>query len=91
MSEFDDLKKKIELTKNKNKINLSKNNNNNILGLALRISTELVAAVFVATFIGYYLDKWLGTKPIFIIILFMVGIAAGIFNVVRSAKMINKG
>ena len=88
MSEFDDLKKKIELTKNK--INLSKNNNN-ILGLALRISTELVAAVFVATFIGYYLDKWLGTKPIFIIILFIVGIAAGIFNVVRSAKMINKG
>jgi len=88
MSEFDDLKKKIELTKNK--INLSKNNNN-ILGLAFRISTELVAAVFVATFIGYYLDKWLGTKPIFIIILFIVGIAAGIFNVVRSAKMINKG
>jgi hypothetical protein len=54
MSEFDDLKKKIEFTKNKNKINLSKNNNNT-LGLAFRISTELVAAVFVATFIGYYL------------------------------------
>ena len=71
-------------------INLSRNNNNS-LGLAFRISTELVAAVFVATFIGYYLDKWLGTKPIFIIILFIVGVAAGIFNVVRSAKMINKG
>jgi ATP synthase protein I len=90
MSEFDDLKKKIELIKSKNKISLSKNNNN-IIGLALRISTELVAAVFVATFIGYYLDKWLGTKPVFIIILFIVGVSAGIFNVVRSAKMINKG
>jgi ATP synthase protein I len=90
MSEFDDLKKKIELIKSKNKISLSKNNNN-IIGLALRISTELVAAVFVATFIGYYLDKWLGTKPVFIIILFIVGVTAGIFNVVRSAKMINKG
>jgi len=77
MSEFDDLKKKIELIKSKNKISLSKNNNN-IIGLALRISTELVAAVFVATFV-------------FIIILFIVGVAAGIFNVVRSAKMINKG
>ncbi len=33
----------------------------------------------------------LGTKPIFIIILFIVGVAAGIFNVVRSSKMINKG
>jgi len=89
MSEFDDLKKKIELTKNKYSNNLSKNSPN-IIGLAFRIGTELVAAVFVATFIGYYLDKWLGTKPIFIIILFMVGVAAGIFNVVRSAKMINK-
>jgi len=39
MSEFDDLKKKIELIKSKNKISLSKNNNN-IIGLALRISTE---------------------------------------------------
>ncbi|MEY3170574.1 MAG: hypothetical protein RL765_621, partial [Pseudomonadota bacterium] len=28
MSEFDNLKKKIELTKNKSKVNLSKNNNN---------------------------------------------------------------
>jgi ATP synthase protein I len=90
MSEFDDLKKKIELTKNKYSNNLPKNSPN-IIGLAFRIGTELVAAVFVATFIGYYLDKWLGTKPIFIIILFMVGVAAGIFNVVRSAKMINKG
>jgi ATP synthase protein I len=90
MSEFDDLKKKIELTKNKYKPNLP-NSNNSIMGLAFRIGIELVAAIFVATFIGYYLDKWLGTKPIFIIILFMVGVVAGIFNVVRSAKMINKG
>jgi ATP synthase protein I len=90
MSEFDDLKKKIELTKTKYSQNTPESNPN-IIGLAFRIGTELVAAVFVATFIGYYLDKWLGTKPIFIIILFMVGVAAGIFNVVRSAKMINKG
>ncbi len=90
MSEFDDLKKKIELTKNKYKSSLPQNNNN-IIGMAFRIGIELVAAIFVATFIGYYLDKWLGTKPIFIIILFIVGVAAGIFNVVRSAKMINKG
>ncbi len=54
------------------------------------MSTELVAAVFVAIFIGWYIDKWLGTKPIFLIILLFVGIVAGIFNVVRSAKMINK-
>jgi ATP synthase protein I len=89
MSEFDDLKSKIELIKKKYKKDKIKKNNNSI-GSAFKISTELVAAVFVAIFIGWYIDKWLGTKPIFLIILLLVGIVAGIFNVVRSAKMINK-
>jgi ATP synthase protein I len=89
MSEFDDLKSKIELIKKKYKKDKIQTKNNSI-GSAFKISTELVAAVFVAIFIGWYIDKWLGTKPIFLIILLLVGIVAGIFNVVRSAKMINK-
>lgn len=89
MSELDDLKFKIDLIKKKYKKDNTQKNNNSI-GSAFKISTELVAAVFVAIFIGWYLDKWLGTKPIFLIILLLVGIVAGIFNVVRSAKMINK-
>jgi ATP synthase protein I len=89
MSEFDDLKSKIELIKKKYKTDKIIKNNNSI-GSAFKMSTELVAAVFVAIFIGWYIDKWLGTKPIFLIILLLVGIVAGIFNVVRSAKMINK-
>jgi len=89
MSEFDDLKSKIELIKKKYKKDKIQKKNNSI-GSAFKISTELVAAVFVAIFIGWYIDKWLGTKPIFLIILLLVGIVAGIFNVVRSAKMINK-
>ncbi|NDC43775.1 MAG: hypothetical protein EBZ71_01700 [Proteobacteria bacterium] len=89
MSEFDDLKFKIDLIKKKYKKEKTQKNNNSI-GSAFKISTELIAAVFVAIFIGWYLDKWLGTKPIFLIILLLVGIFAGIFNVVRSAKMINK-
>ena len=60
------------------------------LGVAMKMGTEFVAAVFVASFIGFYIDKWLETTPIFIIIFFIIGSVAGIFNVVRSAKMINK-
>ena len=89
MSELDDLKFKLNLIKKKYKKEKIQKNNNSI-GSAFRISTELIAAVFVAIFIGWYLDKWLGTKPIFLIILLLVGIATGIFNVVRSAKKINK-
>jgi ATP synthase protein I len=60
------------------------------LGVAMKMGTEFVAAVFVASLIGFYIDKWLETTPIFILIFFIIGSVAGILNVVRSSKMINK-
>jgi len=56
------------------------------LGKALKISTELVAAVFVGSTIGFLLDNWFGTKPLLTICFFFMGVAAGIVNVFRSAK-----
>jgi ATP synthase protein I len=56
----------------------------------MKMGTEFVAAVFVATLIGLYLDKWLETSPFLIIVFFVIGSVAGILNVVRSSKMINK-
>src|SRR5579883_2828880 len=55
------------------------------LGKAFRISTELVAGVFVGGFIGWLLDRWLGTLPLFLIVFLLFGIAAGFLNVVREA------
>ena len=60
------------------------------LGNALKLGTELVAAVVVGTIIGFILDNWFGTKPILIIIFFFIGFAAGILNVVRTAKNMQK-
>ena len=60
------------------------------LGKALKISTELVAAVVVGSTIGFLLDNWFGTKPLLIICFFFIGVAAGILNVVRSAKRMSK-
>ncbi len=57
-----------------------------LLGVAFKMSTELVAAVLIGTFIGFILDSWFDTKPILIIIFFLIGVAAGITNVFRSAK-----
>ena len=56
------------------------------IGQAFKLSTELVAAVLVGTIIGFILDNWFDTKPWLIIIFFFVGVVAGIFNVIRSAK-----
>ena len=56
------------------------------LGKALKISTELVAAVVVGSAIGFLLDSWFDTKPLLIICFFIMGVAAGILNVFKSAK-----
>ena len=68
----------------------NKRSNASSLGKALKISTELVAAVVVGSTIGFLLDSWFDTKPLLIICFFIMGVAAGIINVFKSAKKMNK-
>lgn len=60
------------------------------IATAFRIGTEFVAAVFVGICIGYMLDKIFGTKIIFILVFSLFGCMAGILNVYRTAKEIDK-
>jgi ATP synthase protein I len=60
------------------------------IGTAFKLSTELVSAVVVGTIIGFILDKTFGTKPWLILIFFFVGVVAGIINVFKSAKNMQK-
>ena len=60
------------------------------LGKALKISTELVSAVVVGSIIGFILDNWFDTKPWLTIVFFFMGVAAGILNVFKSAKKMQK-
>ena len=78
-------KKKIEKVKETNK-----GSNAASLGKALKISTELVAAVIVGSTIGFLLDNWFDTKPLLLICFFFMGVAAGILNVFKSAKRMHK-
>jgi ATP synthase protein I len=59
------------------------------LGIAMRLVSELVAAVLVGGGIGWALDRVLGTAPFLFIVMFMVGVAAGIMNVIRTARQLN--
>ena len=54
--------------------------------MAIRIGTELVAALIVGLAIGYFLDEWLGTKPWFLVAFFFLGAGAGVLNVYRAAS-----
>jgi ATP synthase protein I len=56
------------------------------LGYALRLGVELVAGVAVGGFIGWALDRWLGTAPFLMVVFLALGAAAGILNVIRTAK-----
>ena len=53
------------------------------MGFALRIGVEIVAALIVGVGIGLLLDWWLGTKPWFLVVFFVLGAAAGFMNVFR--------
>jgi ATP synthase protein I len=53
-------------------------------GLGLRIGVEFVVAVVVATGLGWALDRWLGTRPWGTIVLFFLGVAAGMLSVYRA-------
>lgn len=53
--------------------------------LGLQALIEFVTAVVVAPIIGWEIDAWLKTKPIFFIIFLFLGMAAGLLNVYRLA------
>ena len=88
----DQFKTRLQIAKDKlSKKNLKQNNeNSHTIGAAFKLSTELVSAVAVGAIIGFILDKTFGTKPWLIIIFFFVGVIAGIINVIRSAKKMQK-
>ena len=93
MSDLEDLKTRLRIAKSKLQNQNSEKNNKNkgvFLGNAFKLGTELVAAVVVGTIIGFILDNWFGTKPVLIIVFFLFGAAAGIMNVFRAAKRMQK-
>jgi ATP synthase protein I len=60
------------------------------MGTAFKLGTELVSAVLVGTIIGFILDTWFDTKPWLIILFFFLGSIAGILNVIKVAKKMQK-
>ena len=92
MKGLKEISTRLEIAKKKIKKKQIKNNGSNVasLGKALKISTELVAAVVVGTTLGLILDNWLDTRPWLTISFFFMGVAAGILNVIKSAKNMHK-
>ena len=88
MKKSDDLDTRLKIAKSKLENSEIKTDRKKgvFLGNAFKLGTELVAAVAVGSIIGFILDNWFGTKPLLIILFFLFGSAAGIYNVVKTAK-----
>jgi ATP synthase protein I len=53
--------------------------------LGFRALVEFVTAIVVGTLIGWQIDKWAHTGPLFLIIFLLVGMAAGMLSTYRIA------
>ena len=59
------------------------------MGMAFRVGVELAAGLAVGGAMGWFLDGWLGTRPFLMLIFFALGAAAGMLNVVLTARAMN--
>jgi ATP synthase protein I len=55
-------------------------------GLAMELPFTIVGAVVVGGAIGYFLDKWLHSAPLMLVIFGGLGFAGGVTDVVRRFR-----
>ena len=59
-------------------------------GLAMRITADLMSGVIIGGIMGWSLDRVFSTSPWLLIVFFILGVFAGISNVIRTANKMNK-
>jgi ATP synthase protein I len=54
----------------------------------MRLSAELVGGVVLGFILGWLVDRWFGISPWGMIVFLLLGFAAGVLNVMRSAGVV---
>lgn len=60
-------------------------------GQAFKIAIELVVGVLFGGLVGWALDRYFGSTPWLLVLFLVLGFAAGLMNVVRSARRMQAG
>ncbi len=58
------------------------------LQMALRLSADIASGFAVGGVIGYAIDRWAGTAPLFLVIMLCLGGATGVREAIRSMRQI---
>ncbi|WEF51351.1 AtpZ/AtpI family protein [[Pseudomonas] carboxydohydrogena] len=64
--------------------------NASAMARGFRLSSELIAGVLVGAAIGWGFDRLLSTSPWGLIVFFLLGFAAGVINVMRTAGVADR-
>ncbi len=85
-----------ELEKKLNKVKQSKVQNNQYhdkpalnYSIAVNISIELITGIGLGVLLGLMIDNYLQTKPLMLIICFILGTLVGFFNMYKALKRHN--
>ena len=82
-----------ELEKKLGKVKKSKTHDNHYnkkvavnYSIAINISIELITGIGLGVFLGLMIDNYLQTKPLMLIICFILGTMVGFFNMYKALK-----
>ena len=53
------------------------------LNIYYRVGTELLAGLLIGAGLGWTIDQWFNTTPLFLLVFFLLGGVAGIYNLWR--------
>jgi len=60
------------------------------IALAFELPFILVGPVVIGGVLGFFLDRWLHTKPLLLIVLGILGVIVGVRDAVKSAALHDK-
>ncbi len=61
------------------------------IGFAYRVLIEMAVGIGFGAFVGWWLDQWLGTRPILLVVMILIGFAAGMLNAYRASQAYSAG
>ena len=88
MNDLKNLSARLEKLKKKkvnHKENIEKNTTINY-SIAVNISIELITGIALGVFFGLVIDNYLQTKPLMLIIFFILGTLVGFYNMYKTLK-----